>query len=338
MDGRWTSIARGLVAVAMLLIVSACAEAPKGGYGSAHVAASGAVVGCEETISSTTRVVAGGKGQGSPLEAADQLFHEEYAKSRAVLWARTRPIIVVEFENVVLLRKSGPPLAAAYAPPIYHRYKEIGHVPMAIFAIVSPAVDGPERPWQEPLTQLHGHVMAARARIAEFGFPVAHRAAQDEILRRSADFIAGTLRAGKIDGNAVQAFTRDMAPRVLAGADLAAASQLAQLHTIVSGWRQTALTPAEWEQVYVVVLGFKMPREGYTQYQYFERVLGAQQSGRRLIYAEGLARCADAMSLLGTMVLDRRVATSFFADVWRMDRDLMSDGARKYLDGLFGPR
>jgi hypothetical protein len=315
----------------VLLVVTACAEAPR-------ITASSAASGCEETISDRTRVVAGGKGQGSPLEAADQLFHEEYAKSRAVLWARTRPIVVVEFETAVLLRKGGPPLTATYTPPIYHRYKEIGHIPMAIFAILSPAVDGPERPWREPLTQLHGQVMAARARITEFGFPAEHRAAQEEILRRSAEFITSTLGAGKIDGNAVQAFTREMAPRVLAGADLAAASQLAQLHTIVSGWRQTVLSREEWEQVYVVVLGFKMPREGYTQYQYFERILGAQQGGRRLIYAEGLARCADAMSLLGTMVIDRRVATSFFGDVMRMDRDLMSDGARKYLDGLFGVR
>ena len=133
---------------------------------------------------------------------------------------------------------------------------------MAIFAILSPAVDGPERRWREPLTQLHGHVVSARARMGEFGFPAEHLAAQEEILQRSADFITSTLRAGKIDGSAVQAFTREMAPRVLAGADLAAASQLAQLHKIVSGWRQTVLTREEWEQVYVVVLGFKMPQIG----------------------------------------------------------------------------
>jgi len=66
--------------------------------------------------------------------------------------------------------------------------------------------------------------------------------------------------------------------------------------------------------------------------------MGPAAPGRRLLYAEGIARCDDALGLLGTVVLDRGAAEIFFHDPTRMDRDVMADGARKYLDRLFGPR
>jgi hypothetical protein len=80
-----------------------------------------------------------------------------------------------------------------------------------------------------------------------------------------------------------------------------------------------------------------MPRDGYAQFQYFERVLGAHENGRRLIYAEGLTTREAALDLLGTIVTDRGAGLYFFDDVMRMDRDVMADGAKKRLDQIFPP-
>jgi hypothetical protein len=60
-----------------------------------------------------------------------------------------------------------------------------------------------------------------------------------------------------------------------------------------------------------------------------------QESGRRLIYAEGLTTRDAALQLLGTIVTDRGAGIFFFDDEMRMDRDVMADGATKHLRELF---
>ena len=123
----------------------------------------------------------------------------------------------------------------------------------------------------------------------------------------------------------------------LRNADAAAALQIDRIHAIVTRWRTEELSLDDWNRMYVVVLGFKMPRDGYAQFQYFERVLGSHESGQRLVYAEGLTTRDAALDLLGTIVTDRGAALYFFNDVMRMDRDVLADGAKKRLDQIFQP-
>jgi len=207
---------------------------------------------------------------------------------------------------------------------------------MAIVTILTAANGNSSRDWLRSLARLHEEVLSARARLAEAGFPAAELSAQHDILGKSADFMKEVLVRGAVTIEEVFRFGRDMRPRILRNAELAARQQLAQIHATVTQWREHVLSQDEWGRIYVVVLGPKMPRDGHAQYQYFERVLGAREGGRRLLYAEGISTCADALTLLGTIVLDREASEVFFGDRTRMDRDVMADGASVYLDELFG--
>jgi hypothetical protein len=82
-------------------------------------------------------------------------------------------------------------------------------------------------------------------------------------------------------------------------------------------------------------MGAKLPRVGNLQYEYFANALG-RGADRRLIYAESVFDQARAMSLLATIVTDRKVGEAFFDDDTRMERDLLADGAQEHLMRIFG--
>uniref|UniRef100_UPI00259FFC19 hypothetical protein n=1 Tax=Klebsiella pneumoniae TaxID=573 RepID=UPI00259FFC19 len=68
------------------------------------------------------------------LLALNTRARENYAASRSVLLERQRPAIFVEFDELVLLRTGQLPLKANYTPSLYHRYKQVAHLPLGIWA------------------------------------------------------------------------------------------------------------------------------------------------------------------------------------------------------------
>ncbi len=81
-------------------------------------------------------------------------------------------------------------------------------------------------------------------------------------------------------------------------------------------------------------MGSQMPRKDNLAVQYFARLLGETGEGRRIIYAEAIFDEHRALNLLGTHLLDREIAASFFDDPLRMNRDLLGDAAAEYLRTL----
>ncbi len=272
----------------------------------------------------------------SVLADANQQFRDTYATSRTALLARTRPIIMVDFGRLVLLREAKPDAEEPFNPPLYHQYKGIAHIPMGIYVALAPWLDTPSAPeWRASLQVLKDKIQPVLSQLDSLGFPPEHLPRQRQIVEGSIIFIDETLARPALEPQRLLTFTRSMAPLQLRNADAAAALQMDRMHAIVTRWRTEELSPEDWNRIYVVLLGFKMPREGYAQFQYFERVLGPQENGRRLIYAEGLTTRAAGLNLLGTIVTDRGAAIYFFDDAMRMDRDVMADGAKKRLDEMF---
>src|SRR5438128_906629 len=62
-------------------------------------------------------------------EDADLAFRDLYSRGRAATLARLGPVIVVEMDNLVLLR-DGQRTEAKVIPPLYHRLKSVSHVPL----------------------------------------------------------------------------------------------------------------------------------------------------------------------------------------------------------------
>ena len=272
------------------------------------------------------------------LTDANLQFRATHAATRKALLTRTRPIILVDFGRLVLLRDGKPDLVEPHNPPLYHRYKGIAHIPMATYLALAPALDTGSAPgWRAPLETLRDKVRPVLGELEALGFPTADLPRQREIVTASLAFMDDALARPAVEPERLIRFTRAMAEPQLRNADAAAALQLDRIHAIVTRWRSEEMSRDEWNRVYVVVQGFKMPRDGYAQFQYFERVLGPHESGRRLLYAEGITTREAALDLLATIVTDRGAAHYFFDDVTRMDRDVMADGATKHLDRILGP-
>lgn len=272
---------------------------------------------------------------GPELDALNKAARGAYADGRAALIARTSPVIVVAFDELVLLR-DGKETRENFTPAAYHQLKSVSHVPLGLVALLSTETPGArDGAWKARLEELRAKADIARNAVGSLALTAPQKARLERILDDSMALIDVTLNSGVPSASALTGFARAMAPLVLANGYDAAKLQIDGLHALVERWRKD-LTAEEAQRLYVLVLGGKLPRQGNLQYSYFVQLLGPGSADRRVIYAEGIFDQAGALALLATIVTDRRAGTAFFADETRLERDLLSDAAQAYLLKLFG--
>ena len=304
-----TILGRGIAAAALALLLAACA----------------------------------GTGPGAPAPGKDALdslndtFRAAYRENRAGRLARIDPVIIVQFDDLHLIR-AGRTRTEKFTPPIYHEYKAIAHIPLALYAKLAPL---PGRPFDKAtldwLTAYLKQIQAAATSLdGRPGWTAQQLALHKKIAADSERFIEKIGGAEQVADEELTAYTRAMRPLVLASADAAAKAQLDGLHALVNKWR-AELGP-RWTHVDVVVLGPKQPRPGNVQYEYFRRAMGPGAEGRRLWYAEGIFDKDGGFNLLGTILVDRGASIAFFDDPKRLERDLLADAARRHLDRMFPRR
>jgi hypothetical protein len=268
-----------------------------------------------------------------PLVALNDRFHDAYRKARVEQLARTGPVVLVGFNSLALLR-GATRSEVLFPPAIYHKLKEVAHVPLLTYVLLA-GTEG--RPLDAVRRAEVGHVRelvaAALEGLDRSGFPASSIDRQREILKLTWSYLADVLNDGKAPTGALEAFARRAAPLMLANADDAAEAHLTLLNTRMETWRGE-LTPDEWRSMHVVVMSVHMARDREIAMQYFERLLGEPAEGHRLIFAEGLFEESRALDLLGTHLLDGAASTAFFGDEARLHRDLLSDGATKALRSM----
>ena len=96
------------------------------------------------------------------------------------------------------------------------------------------------------------------------------------------------------------------------------------------------LKPGEFEKAIAVITGPKTPREGNLQFQYFVYAFGAGSAGTRVLYMEGTFDREAALAVLRTVLNDRMASQAFFGETYRLERDVMADGATVELMRRFG--
>jgi hypothetical protein len=271
------------------------------------------------------------------LETFDLTFREEYAHARAATLSSLRPIIVVAHGNLVLLQGENRE-EVEVIPPLYHHFKAVSHIPLALFAALAPLKQeqlDAER--IEDLKHLRELIEAVRLAIGECGFSPEDLKRQTEIAGASLEFLDGVLAARRFSRQGVLEFTRKMGPLVLANGRSAAILEIDGYHKQATTWKQ-AIGPEACSRLRVVVLGSQMPRKGNVAIQYFAKCLGTHGESRRLVYAEQSSGEEAALNLLATHQLDSEIGVAFFNDPERMERDLLSDAAAQYLKTIdFGP-
>ncbi len=306
---------RGIAAAGLVLALAACAGTGRDGPAAEPVA---------------------GPGRDA-LATLNETFRTTYRETRTWRLARLDPVLVVQFDDLHLNR-AGTTRTERFTPPIYHEYKAIAHIPLALYMKLAPL---PGRPFDKAtldwLTLYLKQVQAAGASLdGRSDWTPDQLALHKRIVSDSAAFIEKIGGAEQVTDDELTAYTRAMRPLVLASADAAARKQLDGLHALVTKWREE-LGP-RWSHVDVVVLGPKQPRPGNVQYEYFRRAMGPGAEGRRLWYAEGVFDREGGFNLLGTILIDRGAAIAFFDDPKRLERDLLADAAARHLDRIFPRR
>jgi hypothetical protein len=288
---------------------------------------------------------AAAQGQQTPLPpdkdaltALNDTFRTAYGEARTWRVSRVDPYIVVQFDELHLVR-GGQVKTERFTPPVYHEFKAIAHIPLALYVKLAPGTGRPfDKAMLDWLTMYLKQVQAAGAALdGRPGWTPEQRRLHKAIVDASVKFIEQVGAAEIASEDAITGYARAMRPLVLASADFAARAQLDGLHALVNKWR-AEMGPGPWSHIPVVVLGPKQPRVGNVQYEYFVRALGRGAVGRRLWYAEGVFTQKGATDLLGTILLDRGASITFFNDPVRLERDLLGDAAQRHLNRLFPPR
>lgn len=260
-----------------------------------------------------------------------------YAETRAKLLAQVGAVTIVNFSQLLLYRNGELVWSRAFQTPLYDEYKAIAHIPLGPYVVAATYLDGP--PSDDLRTAARGlreRVKLLLDSLERTHIPATGWPRQRAILEPTIAILDKMVADGIVSRAELVSYARSMAPLQLANADDAAVDMLDRLHEATQEMRGK-LRPGEWERLYVLAPGGKMPRVGNLQYEYFVRLLGEKEREHRVLYTEGLMTPDVVYRLLGTVVIDRSASQAFFDEPYRLDRDLLSDGAAKHLKQMFGP-
>ena len=133
MDGQIFMIRRGVAAAALLFSLAACAN----------------TAGNEPAAPAKDN-----------LTTLNDTFRAAYKDTRAWAIAKSDPVIVVQFDDLHLVR-AGAVKTERFTPPIYHEYKAIAHIPLALYVRLARY---PGRPFdKEMLDWLTGYLKQVQA-------------------------------------------------------------------------------------------------------------------------------------------------------------------------------
>lgn len=280
------------------------------------------------------QTIPGGSGPVQPpaLTALNNAFRAAYAEAKGRVLLSSGPTLIVSGDVFALVRE-GRRVEANVGTPIYDPVKTIAHIPLAIYVTLTPGDGVVEGERLKTLANLRGLIPPAEASLDALKLPDATLARQKQIVVASLNFLDDVASRHKFARSSLLAFTRNMAPLVMQNATEATRAQLDAMHSQISAWRRD-LSPQDWNNLHVVIIGPHMPRENLVVTQYFLRLLHEPKEGRRVVYAESLWEEAKAMDLLGSHLLDGSVGEAFFGEYLSMHRDLLGRAASQYLPRL----
>ena len=259
---------------------------------------------------------------------------ESYAASRALALKSDQPVFLVT-DTVTLIR--GEDLGSQpYKPALYHELKSISHLPLGAYSASLGLLENPtDKRWMDRLRMLLNQLNIAQADLPKASFTDLQRVSQEKILSLSRAYLDDILMRESADIASINLYSRTLAPLLLANAADAANVQIEALDQAVRELSKK-LKPGEFEKAMAVIAGPKTPREGNLQFQYFVFAFGAGSAGTRVLYMESIFDREAALGVLRTVLNDRVASQAFFGETYRLERDLMADGATVELMRRFG--
>ena len=268
-----------------------------------------------------------------PIRNLNGAFRQAYGDARTRTLAGSGPVILVTGDKLALLR-DGQRIEGTTVDRQYHDLKTIAHLPLCIYLLLAPCEEGPiDAPRLDGLRQLQALIERVKP-IIDQRFPdrkVARR--QHRLLKQCRSFTSQVSDTAQYNHHDLAALITAQRPRILANTRAAAKLRIDNYHRQALAWR-SSMTAEEWGKLHVVVQGAPMPRQDNLAVQYFAKLLGQPGEGSKIVYAESLFTDSQALKLLGTHLLDSQIGQDFFADPWRMHRDLLGSAAADYIDRL----
>ena len=263
-------------------------------------------------------------------EVNEQL-QRNYAHAKDEIRQNLGPIIFCTNDSVSLL-KGKDKTTVPFITPRSTGLKEIAHITLGSYILLTNHTD--EILTAEKIERLQafktGIEKAAPDLQNNEGLEPRDDSRQEELIKKTISFLSNVINAKRVSHTDLQKYVRSCAVPDLENAYEAAGSQITTIDDAVAIWHKQ-MTPEEWSNLHVIILISHMPRQRLLSFQYFSKLLNQPQEGKQIIVSEGPSNDEQAIDLLLTHILDGKVALDFFRDPWRMHRDLLSDGAQKYL-------
>jgi hypothetical protein len=261
------------------------------------------------------------------------LFRQEYAEARSSQLSSASPVIIVRGDYLVMLR-GGNRTKGRSIHANYHNLKAISHGPLTLFCILSDCLD-------KPLSATHSTKLKdLRTSLTEVASDLEvvfedpkQRTRQLHLVQGCAKFIDGVLKDGRCRAQELDRLVDGLRPAIVQNAAEAARLRIDNYHSQMKRWRRE-VSVDEWRSLHVIIPGAAMPRKNSLAVSYFAKLFQQDGEGDRVIYAESQFEESQALTLLGTHLLDSRIGTVFFDDSSRMKRDLLGPFANAYLDAL----
>ncbi len=266
----------------------------------------------------------------SQFQEVNDKFRQIYGETRTRTIKKSQPIIVA-VNDFLILNDAPRKETTQVISDKYTLLKSVDHIVLAAFVVLELDTDQMlSEVKRQQVRELETLSKEALASLDNCGLKGEMLERQKQLINMALTMMSTTIKEKRISSEALTSFCRNSEKMVMQNVDDGIADQLMAINTQVKQWHKE-LGPEKWNQLNVVVVSGHMPRERNSTMQYFSKLLKQKREGSRIFYCEGLSEEADGLNLVGTHILDRKIAVAFFKDEWRMHRDLLSDGAAKYL-------
>ena len=281
--------------------------------------------------------------QKGSLSKVNKMFHEDYNKlvqfKIATFGDSIHPVIVFTGDSL-LFKYQNKRTAARVVPAEYHLLKAVSHLPLAIFTMVSTWKEGKIADSNVvKLDQYNSLIEAAEIELKACNFTPLLLNKQEEITSHSKEYIALLKKEKKYEIKDRDIFAKSVQKYLMEDVDEAAKLEINAIHQQVQYWKKQIGEEA-FNKMYVVIGSSHQARYRELSVQYFDKVLHERSGAsalteNRLVFAESVFNEAGCLSMLARHIIDQEIGLNFFGDRYRMQRDLLSDAASKYIHLLF---
>jgi hypothetical protein len=276
------------------------------------------------------------------LNTVNQQFHQDYNTlvkyTVSHFGDSTHPVIIFTGDSLVF-RYKGKRQTSRVVSAEYHQLKAISHLPLGIFTMVST--------WQEgalsdsSINRLKAYatlIETIQSDLPNYSLSLSLLTRQQEILKHCKTYIQLVLNEQVYKKESRNAFAKTIQTYILDDVDEAAKLEITAIHTQTQIWLKE-IDKAYIKQLLVVIGSSHQARYRELSVQYFDRILHEQSDGsafteNRLVFAESVFNESGCLSALARHIIDQEIGLEFFGDRYRMQRDLLSDAAKKYIDEL----